>query len=125
MPPNDDNGNELYELALSFFHSMEFKVKEKITLIGTSGKKYQFDMLIESNDELEANEVVVNIVDWKRAVGVDRLIRFERMVNDLHGKKGMVESNRFSDPATRYAKKHGLIIYAREHLQIVDLEEIF
>ena len=113
-----DNGTELHDLALQFFQTMEFEVDEQITLIGSSGKKHQFDMVIKSDSEMEVSEILVKIVDWKRAVGVDRLIRFERILKDLNNKKGMVVSNFFSEPAVKYAKKHGLIIYERKHLQL-------
>ncbi|MHA1628776.1 MAG: restriction endonuclease [Candidatus Heimdallarchaeota archaeon] len=117
MSTDNDDGNDLYQLAYSFFKEMGFEIKEQITLIGTSGKRYQFDMAIKTNlDDLEINEVLVKIINWKRAVGVDRLIRLERILNDLQNRKGLVISNSFSEPAIKFAKKHGLITYQRKHL---------
>ena len=117
LSTDNDDGNDLYQLAYSFFKEMGFEIKEQITLIGTSGKRYQFDMAIKTNfDDLEINEVLVKIINWKRAVGVDRLIRLERILNDLQNRKGLVISNSFSAPAIKFAKKHGLITYQREHL---------
>ncbi|MHA1743414.1 MAG: restriction endonuclease [Candidatus Heimdallarchaeota archaeon] len=60
--------------------------------------------------------MLVKIINWKRAVGVDRLIRLERILNDLQNRKGLVISNSFSEPAIKFAKKHGLITYQRKHL---------
>jgi len=117
LSTDNDDGNDLYQLAYSFFKEMGFEIKEQITLIGTSGKRYQFDMAIKTNlDDLEINEVLVKIINWKRAVGVDRLIRLERILNDLQNRKGLVISNSFSEPAIKFAKKHGLITYQRKHL---------
>jgi hypothetical protein len=99
---------------------MNVEIIEKITLVGSSGKKHQFDMLIKSNEDVEINEILVKVVDWNRAVGVDRLIRFERMLNDLRGRKGMLVSNTFSDSAIKFAKRRGIIIYERDHLFILD-----
>jgi len=117
LSTDNDDGNDLYQLAYSFFKEMGFEIKEQITLIGTSGKRYQFDMAIKTNlDDLEINEVLVKIINWKRAVGVDRLIRLERILYDLQNRKGLVISNSFSEPAIKFAKKHGLITYQRKHL---------
>ena len=113
-----DIGNDetkLVDLARDFFLNMDFDIRENITLIGTSGKRYSFEMLIKSETNVDINELLVCVVDWKRAVGVDRLIRFERILNDLDKRKGMIVSNTFSDSAVNFAKRRGLIIYSREH----------
>ena len=118
----DDNGYEetkLIDLARDFFREMNLDIQEDISLIGTSGKRYNFEMLIKSDGDVDINELLVCIVDWKRAVGVDRLIRFERILNDLDKRKGMIVSNSFSDSAVNFAKRRGLIIYSREHLYLL------
>jgi hypothetical protein len=116
-----DNGvdeTKLIDLTRDFFQNMELDIQEDITLIGTSGKRYSFEMLVKSETNVDINELLVAIVDWKRAVGVDRLIRFERILNDLDKRKGMIVSNSFSESAVSFAKRRGLIIYSREHLHI-------
>ncbi|NHJ39504.1 MAG: restriction endonuclease [Asgard group archaeon] len=116
MSNNGEEISELYNIALTFFKEMEFEIEEKVTLVGASGKKHHFDMIIKTNSDVEISEVLVKIVDWNRAVGVDRLIRFERMLNDLSNRKGMIVSNIFSESAIKFAKRRGLIIYERDHL---------
>lgn len=101
---------------------MNFKIREDVTLIGTSGKKHHINMVVKLDSDVEINEVLVQIVDWNRAVGVDRLIRFERILSDLNNRKGMIISNYFSDSAINFAKRRGLILYSREHLYISDDE---
>jgi len=116
-----DNGvdeTKLIDLTRDFFQNMELDIQEDITLIGTSGKRYSFEMLVKSETNVDINELLVAIVDWKRAVGVDRLIRFERILNDLDKRKGMIVSNSFSESAVSFAKRRGLIIYSREHLHL-------
>ncbi|MHA1307081.1 MAG: restriction endonuclease [Candidatus Heimdallarchaeota archaeon] len=110
--------SKLIDLARNFFHNMELDIQEDITLIGSSGKRYSFEMLVKSETNVDINELLVCVVDWKRAVGVDRLIRFERILNDLDKRKGMIVSNSFSDSAVNFAKRRGLIIYSREHLHL-------
>ena len=119
MSNNGEEGPELYSLVINFFKEMEFEVEEEITLVGTSGKKHQFDLRIKSHDEVEINTMLVKIVDWNRAVGVDRIIRFERMLNDLTNRKGMLISNTFSASAVKFAKRRGIIIYERDHLHVL------
>ncbi|MBK5113213.1 MAG: restriction endonuclease [Candidatus Heimdallarchaeota archaeon] len=118
LTDNGENLQELQELAKAFFRSMDFVIKKEVDVIGSSGKVHHFEMLLKANSDLEINELLVKIVDWKRTVGVDRLIRFERILNDLTDRKGMIVSNLFSDSAVKFAKRRGLIIYAREHLEI-------
>jgi len=118
LPNNDEELQDLQELAKAFFKSMDFVIQREIDVVGASGKKHHFEMLLKTNSDLEINQLFVKIVDWKRAVGVDRLIRFERILNDLNDRKGMIVSNIFSDSAVKFAKRRGLIIYAREHLEI-------
>ncbi len=113
-----DDEQELHDLATAFFRSMDFIVQKEIDVIGTSGKIHHFDMIIKTKTDMEINNLLVKIVDWKRAVGVDRLIRFERILNDLNNRKGLLVSNIFSDSAVKFAKRRGIIIYAREHLEI-------
>ncbi len=116
---NDEEDTDLHDLAIAFFKNMNFKISKEVILVGSSGRKYQIDMIIKSDTDLDINEVLVKIVNWNRAVGVDRLIRFERMLADLNNKKGMIISNLFSESAEKFAKRRGLIIYEKEHLQLV------
>ncbi|NHJ46202.1 MAG: hypothetical protein FK733_00305 [Asgard group archaeon] len=115
----EEEVSELYGLVMTFFKEMEFEIQEEITLVGTSGKKYQFEMQIKSNSDVEINTMLVKIVDWNRAVGVDRLIRFERMINDLRNPKSILISNTFSASAVKFAKRRGIIIYERNHLHVL------
>jgi len=118
LSTNNIEENKLYELALNFLQNMEFEVEEKIIMVGNSGKKHYFDLIAKSHSDLEIKEILVKIIDWKRAVGVDILIRFERVLKEFNGKKGMIISNKFSESAEKFAKRRGLIIYEREHLKI-------
>jgi len=45
---------------------------------------------------------------------------FKQILSDLNNRKGLFVSNIFSDSAVKFAKRRGLIIYAREHLEIQD-----
>jgi hypothetical protein len=108
----------LYHEAVVFFHKMNFVINEDITLVGNSGKKHHFAMKIKIAKDVEINEMLVKVMDWKRSVGVDQIIRFERVLEDLNNQKGMIISNGFSKTAINLGKKRGLILYSRDQLVI-------
>lgn len=118
LPNNGEEEPKLYDMAIEFFKKMNFQVREDITLIGTSGKKHHFHLVVKLNSDADIQQILVLVVNWNRAVGVDRLIRFERMLNDLQKRKGMIISNSFSGSAIKFAKRTGMILYTKEHLQI-------
>lgn len=118
IPSNGEEELELKDIAIEFFKKMNFQVREDVTLIGTSGKRYHFNLEVKINSDVEIQKILVLIVNWNRAVGVDRLIRFERMLNDLEKRKGMIISNSFSGSAIKFAKRTGLILYTKDHLHI-------
>ena len=117
-PNNGDEEPELLDLAKEFFKQMNFEIREDVNLLGSSGKRHHFHMIVKVDSEVLIKEVLVQIVDWNRAVGVDRLIRFERILSDLNNQKGMIISNSFSNSAINFAKRRGLILYSRDELQI-------
>lgn len=115
---NGEEETKLYDLAIEFFKQMNFQIREDVNLLGVSGKRHHLQMIIKTDSDAEINEVLVQIVDWNRAVGVDRLIRFERILSDLNNRKGMIISNLFSNSAINFAKRRGLILYSRDQLFI-------
>jgi len=117
-PNNGDEKSNLYDLAVEFFKQMNFQVREDVNLLGSSGKRHHFQMIVKVDSDVLINEIVVQIVDWNRAVGVDRLIRFERILTDLNNRKGMIISNSFSNSAINFGKRRGLILYSRDELYI-------
>lgn len=117
-PNNGDEESDLYDLAVEFFKQMNFQIREDVNLLGLSGKRHHFHMIVKVDSDVLINEIVVQIVDWNRAVGVDRLIRFERILTDLNNRKGMIISNCFSNSAINFGKRRGLILYSRDELQI-------
>ncbi|MEA2069782.1 MAG: restriction endonuclease [Asgard group archaeon] len=121
---NTDNGDEslpdLFDEALRFFINMNFKIHKHILRKGKSGKEYKFDLLVETTDDVEVKKILVKIVDWKRPVGVDRLIKLEHILNDLQSAKGMIIANTFSEASVKFAKRRGIILYSREHLYLAE-----
>ena len=119
MEITDEIEMDLKTIATSFFRKKKFDVKEEVTLMDESGKKHHFEMVVSIENDVQFNKIAVKILDWKRTVGVDRLIRFERILSDFRNLKGMIVSNRFSESAINFARRRGLVVYSREDLLLL------
>ncbi|MBD3191474.1 MAG: hypothetical protein GF308_12570 [Candidatus Heimdallarchaeota archaeon] len=122
MAFTENDKPSLHEIATRFFQKKDFEVQENVTLLGESGKKHKIELIAKIEADVQINKIAIKILDWKRSVGVDRLIRFERILNDLNGMKGMMISNAFSTSAKNFAKRRGIVLYSRKNLLLL-LEE--
>ena len=74
----------------------------------------RIDFLIQNGDNLGIGVV---IKDWKRAVGVDIVIRAEQIAKTSRLiSKILIVSNLFSDPARSLAEKIGIFLLTRSDL---------
>jgi hypothetical protein len=112
----EEKEHSLTDLAKAYFKQLDLVIIEDVTIKGSSGKSYEFEMILKTKYETEINEILVKIYNWKRNLGVDKLIRFERALMDLNHRKGMVISNGFSQSALTFGKKQGVILYSRKNL---------
>ncbi|MFX0204560.1 MAG: restriction endonuclease [Candidatus Hodarchaeota archaeon] len=75
----------------------------------------EIDFVIQNGDENEGIGVIIK--DWKRAVGVDIVIRAEKvMKNSRFLSKMLVVTNYFSDPARSLAEKIRIFLLTRNDL---------
>jgi hypothetical protein len=75
----------------------------------------EIDFVIQNGDENEGIGVIIK--DWKRAVGVDIVIRAEKvMKNTRFLSKMLVVTNYFSDPARSLAEKIRIFLLTRNDL---------
>lgn len=73
------------------------------------------DLIIQNGDEKEGIGVIIK--DWKRAVGVDIIIRAEKiMKNSRFISKILIVTNFFSDPARSLAEKIRIFMLTRNDL---------
>ncbi len=78
-------------------------------------KDNPIDLIIQNGDENEGIGVIIK--DWKRAVGVDIIIRAEKiMKNHRFLSKMLVVTNLFSDPARSLAEKIRIFLLTRNDL---------
>ncbi|WP_455140186.1 restriction endonuclease [Candidatus Hodarchaeum mangrovi] len=102
---------ELEELTLEYCRQRGLVVDRNFHRLSDS----RLNLLIQngSNDD----PIGVIIKDWKRAVGVDIIIRSEQVLKDNRSLgKVLIIANVFSDPARYLAEKIGIFLLTRNDL---------
>lgn len=102
---------ELEELALEYCRQRGLVVDRNFHHHGDS----RLNLLIQNGSD--DNPIGVIIKDWKRAVGVDIIIRSEQVLKDnRYLGKVLIIANVFSDPARSLAEKIGIFLLTRNDL---------
>jgi hypothetical protein len=79
----------------------------------TSNRRWDF--VIQNGSDKEG--IGITIKDWKRAVGVDIIIRAEQLMkSSRYVSKVLLVSNHFSDPARSLAEKIGIFLLTKADL---------
>ena len=100
----------LEELTLEYCRQRNLIVDRKF-----HQRDEEVDFVIQNGDENEGIGVIIK--DWKRAVGVDIVIRAEKvMKNSRFLSKMLVVTNYFSDPARSLAEKIRIFLLTRNDL---------
>jgi hypothetical protein len=100
----------LEELTLEYCKQRNLIVDRKF-----HQRNEEIDFVIQNGDENEGIGVIIK--DWKRAVGVDIVIRAEKvMKNSRFLSKMLVVTNYFSDPARSLAEKIRIFLLTRNDL---------
>jgi hypothetical protein len=68
---------------------------------GFSGLLHTFDLLVRKGRE----EHVVLVMDWKRTVGINMIIKTEKAAEDVDLAHPIIIANMFSDHAKAYSNK--------------------
>jgi hypothetical protein len=101
----------LEELTLEYCRQRNLIVDRSLL----NQKDKPFDLIIQNGDENEGIGVIIK--DWNRAVGVDIIIRAEKiMKNNRFLSKMLVVTNLFSDPARSLAEKIRIFLLTRNDL---------
>jgi len=101
-------------LAQKYFDKKGYKIEEGLTMEGNSGLTRKFDLLITKSTEKR----VVQILNWKRTVGVNVVINLDKASEDVGLKKPILVSEKFSSHAKAYANRKGIILLTRRELSI-------
>ncbi|MFX0184778.1 MAG: restriction endonuclease [Candidatus Hodarchaeota archaeon] len=101
----------LEELTLEYCQQRGLVVERSIHHLGDN----RVDLIIQNGDGNEGIGVIIK--DWKRAVGVDIIIRSEQIMKASRSiTKMLIVSNFFSDPARSLAEKIGIFLFTRSDL---------
>jgi hypothetical protein len=102
----------LNELAEKYFHKKGYRIKSDITLEGSSGVPRKFDLIITKTNE----QRVVQILNWRRTVGINIIINMDKASEDTGFRKPIVISEKFSSHAKAYANRKSLMLLTRREL---------
>jgi len=102
----------LNELAAKYFRKKGYKIEQNIILEGVSGIPHEFNLLITKSNEKR----VVKILNWKRTVGVNIVINFDKASEDVGIEKPIVISEKFSSHAKAYANRKGVTLLTKQKL---------
>jgi len=104
----------LNKLAMKYFDKKGYQIEQDITVEGDSGIPQKFDLLITKSNERR----VVQILSWKRTVGVNVVINLDKASEDVGLKKPILISEKFSSHAKAYANRKGVILLTKRELNI-------
>ena len=99
-------------LVTKLYKQRGYRVKRNVVLEGASGLIQSFNLLATKPD----SEHVIQIMDWKRAVGVNMVINMDKAATDVGVPGAIIISEKFSDHAKAYAKRRGLTLLTKRDL---------
>jgi len=91
----------LLSITSRFFKIRGYSIEYDLKYEGLSGVLYNFDILIKKGSE----ERTVIVIDWKRTVGVNMIIKANKAVEDINLPNPIIVARRFSDHAKAFSNK--------------------
>jgi hypothetical protein len=102
----------LSKLAAKYFLKKGYQTETDVTLEGTSGMPRRFDLLLTKPNE----QRVVQVLSWKRTVGVNVVINLDKASEDVGFRKPIAVSEKFSSHAKAYANRKAIMLLTRREL---------
>jgi len=102
----------IHKLVTRLYKQRGYQLKRNVVLEGTSGLIQSFNLLATKADSSQ----VIQIMDWKRTVGVNMVINMDRAAADAGVPGAVIVAEKFSDHAKAYAKRRGLTLITRHEL---------
>lgn len=102
----------LLSFASKFFESRGYTVEYNLKYEGFSGLLHNFDLRVRKGRE----EHVVFVMDWKRTVGIDMIIKAEKAAEDVDLAHPIIIANKFSDHAKAYSNKKRIMLMTEREL---------
>ena len=102
--------NQLYNLFKNYCKKKNWDIIEKNS---QNNRKDTFSFYVTDGNSQE--EIPVKLLDWKRSVGVDQVIRMQKSCENLKT-KGILVTNSLSQSAESICITHGLVTITRQDL---------
>jgi len=102
----------LNDMAKNYFRKKGFKTEFDVVMEGASGISHRFDLVVARSNE----QCVVQILNWKRTVGVNIVINLDKASEDVGFRKPIVISEKFSSHAKAYANRKGITLLTRREI---------
>lgn len=103
----------LNELAARYLRKKGYRTELNITLEGASGSHNKFDFIVSKTNE----HCVVQILEWKRTVGVNAVISLDKASADVGFEKPILIAEKFSSHARAYANRKGITLLTKRDLK--------
>lgn len=102
----------LHSLVTKLYKQRGYQIKHIVIMEGASGLIQSFHLLATKADSSH----VIQIMDWKRTVGVNMVINMDKAATDVGVPGAVIVAEKFSDHAKAYAKRRGLTLLTKQEL---------
>ena len=106
------NNNMLLALTSDFFKNRGYSIEYNLKYEGVSGLLHKIDLVIKKGEE----EHVILVMDWRRTVGVNMIIKAIKATEDLDLVPPIIVARRFSDHAKAYSNKKKIVLMTEKEL---------
>lgn len=119
---NDENVQNLRDLALKWLNKPNFLIKQNQILEGRSGEEYNLDFVVFPNspEKFEhadnQEKLVVTVADLRKSAGTDVIRKIDLTRQDLRLKMLLI-SNKFSVQARSLASRADVLLMSRSELE--------
>lgn len=104
--------SRIHYLVTKLYEQRGYQIKHTVTMEGTSGLIQSFNLFATKTGASH----VIQIMDWKRTVGVNMVINLDKAAADVGIPDAVIVAEKFSDHAKAYAKRRGLTLLTKQEL---------
>jgi hypothetical protein len=103
--------SRIHYLVTKLYERRGYQIKHTVTMEGNSGLIQSFNLFATKTGASH----VIQIMDWKRTVGVNMVI-LDKAATDVGIPNAVIVAEKFSDHAKAYAKRRGLTLLTKQEL---------
>ena len=102
----------LLSFTSKFFMDRGYTVEYNLKYEGFSGLLHTFDLLVRKG----RMEHIVFVMNWKRTVGIDTIIKAEKAAEDVDLAHPIIIANKFSEHAKSYSNKKRITLMTEREI---------